>query len=474
MRWLPSTLSGRLVLVLLGGLLLAQLVGAAILLRDRTTALYEASGLSAAQRIASIVRVFDTLTPEQRRLMLSAVNTAGLQVALGESRAANVVFEDGMFAAHLRAVLLRALGDERALRVAMLEPGAAGVELGPMGPPIGGHMGGAHMGGPNMGGPHMGLMAGLPLRGAAFLVQVQLQDGHWVSFAHHLPEEPFAWPYKLLLTLVVLLVSVIALSLLAVRWLTRPLGVLAIAADELGRDIRRAPLVEEGPVEVRRAAAAFNTMQARLQTYLHEREQMLAAVSHDLRTPITRLRLRAELIGDESLRTKCARDLAEMEAMTVAALDFLRGAHVDEAVQPVDVLALLESLQADMEEAGHEVQVRGRAVAPYPARPLALKRCLTNLAENAVKYGIRAKMGVEDDGHELRITVADDGPGIPETEFKRVFEPFYRIEGSRSRETGGVGLGLSVARDIARAHRGELTLRNRPGGGLEAVLTLPR
>jgi len=468
MRWLPSTLTGRLVLVLLGGLLLAQLLGAAILLRDRTTALYEASGLSAAQRIASIVRVFDTLTPEQRRLMLSAVNTAGLQVALGESRAANVEFEDSMFATHLRTVLRRSLGDERALHVAMLEPGAAGVEFGPMRPPSGGHMGGPHMGG-----PHMGLMAGLPLRGASFLVQAQLQDGQWVSFAHRLPEEPFAWPYKLLLTLAVLLVSVIALSLLAVRWLTRPLGVLAVAADELGRDIRSAPLAEKGPAEVRRAATAFNTMQARIQTYLREREQMLAAVSHDLRTPITRLRLRAEMIEDESLRAKFARDLAEMEAMTVAALDFLRGARADEPVQPVDVLALLESLQADMEEAGHDVQVHGQAVVPYPARPLALKRCLTNLAENAVKYGTRARIGVEDDGRELRITVADDGPGIPEAELNRVFEPFYRIEGSRSRETGGVGLGLSVARDIARAHRGALTLRNRPGGGLEAVLTLP-
>ncbi|MDH3513455.1 MAG: ATP-binding protein, partial [Gammaproteobacteria bacterium] len=361
------------------------------------------------------------------------------------------------------------LGDGRALRVAVLEPGVAGVEPQSIEPPYGGHMGGMHMGG-----PHMGLMAGLPLRGASFLVQAQLRDGHWVSFAQRLPEEPFAWPYKLLLALAVLLVSVIALSLLAVRWLTRPLGVLAVAADELGRDIRRAPLAEKGPAEVRRAAAAFNTMQSRLQTYLREREQMLAAVSHDLRTPITRLRLRAEMIEDESLRVKFARDLAEMEAMTTAALDFLRGAHVDEPVQPVDVLALLESLQADMEEAGHEVQVRAQDIAPFPARPLALKRCLTNLADNAVKYGKRAEIGVEDDGRELRITVADDGPGIPEAELKRVFEPFYRIEGSRSRETGGVGLGLSVARDIARAHRGELALRNRPGGGLEAVLMLPR
>jgi signal transduction histidine kinase len=269
-------------------------------------------------------------------------------------------------------------------------------------------------------------------------------------------------------------VSVIALSLLAVRWLTRPLGVLALAADELGRDIRRAPLAEQGPAEVRRAAASFNTMQARLQTYLREREQMLAAVSHDLRTPITRLRLRAELIEDESLRAKFARDLAEMESMTAAALDFLRGARADEPLRPVDVPALLDSLQADMEEAGHEVRVQARAAAPFPARPLALKRCLANLIENAVKYGTRAEVRLEDDGRELRITVADDGPGIPEAEFERVFEPFYRIEGSRSRETGGVGLGLSVARDIVRAHGGELTLRNRPGGGLEVAVTLRR
>jgi signal transduction histidine kinase len=464
MRWLPSTLFGRLVLVLLGGLLLAQLLGAALLLRDRATSLYEASGLSTAQRIAGIIRVFDTLTPEQRRLMLPAVNTTGLRVSLGESSGTNAAFADSMHASRLRAILRRALGDDRALRVGVLEPGAAATDLEPIGPMRGGHMGG----------PHMGLMAGLPLRGASFLVQAQLRDGHWVSFAQRLPEAPFAWPTKLLMTLAVLLLSVIGLSLLAVRWLTRPLDVLAVAADELGRDIRRPPLAVAGPVEVRRAAAAFNTMQERLQKYLRAREQTLAAVSHDLRTPITRLRLRAELIEDESLRAKFAKDLAEMESMTAAALDFLRGVRADEPVQPVDVLALLESLQADMEEAGHAVQVHAQAVAPYPARPLALKRCLTNLLENAVKYGTHVEVRAEDAARELRIVVADDGPGIPEAELARVFEPFYRVEGSRSRATGGVGLGLSVARDIARAHRGELTLRNRPGGGLEAVLTLPR
>jgi len=463
-RWLPKSLTGRLVLVLLGGLLLAQLLGAAILLRDRATALYQASGLAAAQRIAGIVRVFDTLTPQQRRLMLPAVSTADLRVTLGESPAAESANDDGTHVAPLRAILRRALGDARALKVAVLAPGADAADAAPMGMADSGPMMSMHM----------RFMGPMSLPGMAFQVQVQLQDGSWITLTQRLPEETFAWPVKLLLTLAVLLVSVIALSLLAVRWLTRPLGVLAAAADELGRDIRRAPLAEQGPVEVRRAAAAFNTMQARLQTYLREREQMLAAVSHDLRTPITRLRLRAELIEDEALRAKFTRDLAEMESMTTAALDFLRGAHVTEPLQPVDVAALLESLQSDMEEAGHAVQVHAQAVAPYPARPLALKRCLTNLIENAIKYGTSADVRLEDDGHELRITVADHGPGIPEAELERVFEPFYRVEASRSRDTGGVGLGLSVARDIARTRGGDLKLRNRPEGGLEAVLTLPR
>ncbi len=459
-RLLPATLAGRLILTLLIGLLAAQLIGAAILLRDRASALYEASGLNAVQRIASIVRVLDRLDAPARATILPAVNNAQLRVTLAPQPPPTAEAED-VHTSHLHAVLQQLIGDGRPVRVVLVEsmpvPGAAG----PHGP------GGMR--------PRFGPMAGyFPRHSMAFLVHAQLADGTWASFEHGLRDEPFAWPWRLLLTLTVLLVSVIGLALLAVRWLTRPLAVLATAADELGRDMHRPPLAEDGPVEVRRAAAAFNTMQARLQVHLREREQMLAAVSHDLRTPITRLRLRAELIGDETLRAKFAHDLAEMEAMTAAALDFLRGARADEPLQPVDVMALLESLQADMEEAGREVRVQGTAHTPYPARPLALKRLLTNLIDNAIKYGARATATVEDDAAQLRITIADEGPGIPEDQLVRVFEPFYRVEGSRSRATGGVGLGLSVARDIARAHGGELILRNRAGGGLEATLTLPR
>lgn len=459
-RLLPATLSGRLILTLLIGLLAAQLLGAAILLRDRASAIYQTSGLAAAQRIAGIVQVLDRLDPAARTNLLPALNSPQLRVALAPYMPAVDASEE-LHAAHLRTVLQRLLGDGRTVQVTLVESVPA-MEVGARRRPGRRH-------------PHLGPMADyFPRHDVAFQVHTRLADGTWASFEHGLGGEPFAWPWRLLLTLAVLLVSVIALTLFAVRWLTRPLAVLAAAADELGRNMHRPPLPEDGPMEVRRAAAAFNTMQTRLQTYLRERERMLAAVSHDLRTPITRLRLRAELIDDENLRMKFARDLSEMEAMTAAALDFLRGANKDEPVQPIDIMALLESLQADIEEAGHSVTVQGEMRAPYPARPLALKRLLANLIENAIKYGTRASVTVEDKAAQLRIVVADAGPGIPAEQLEQVFEPFYRIEGSRSRDTGGVGLGLSVARDIARAHGGELVLRNRAGGGLEAILTLPR
>jgi signal transduction histidine kinase len=460
-KLLPSTLAGRLALILLSGLLVAQLLGAAILLYDRAGALYEAGGRQAAQRIASIVRLLDTLTPDQRRLVLPAVNTAGLRVALiGHPGGVPADVEERGDALLLRALLVRALGQERALRVAVLAGTSETLE-GPW--PM-------H---PNHVELHRRFFRGAP-PGAAFAVQAQLADGQWVSLAQRVPEDAFAWPYKLLIALGVLLASVVALSLVAVRWVTRPLAMLGRAAEALGRDIERPPLAETGSAEVRQTARAFNTMQARLARFLHERARMLAAVSHDLKTPITRLRLRAELIEDAELKERVLHDLDEMDHMTRATLEFLRDSSVRERVQPIDMSALLESLQADAEAVGQAVRIEGAASAPFPGRPLALQRCLRNLIDNAVKYGGRADLTVRDDSAHLRIAVADDGPGIPEDRLEQVFEPFYRLEASRSRDTGGVGLGLSIARDIARAHGGELVLRNRAAGGLDAILTLPR
>jgi signal transduction histidine kinase len=282
------------------------------------------------------------------------------------------------------------------------------------------------------------------------------------------------WPYRLLVSIAVLLIAVVAVSLVAVRWATRPLNALADAAGELGKNINRPPLPEKGPEEVRRAAQAFNTMQARLIGYIRERTALLAAMSHDLKTPITRLRLRSELLEDPQQRVKFIRDLDEMEAMVRDTLAFLGGLESGEPVKPVDTMALLESLQADMVEMGGTVSIGGVAKAPFPGRPQALKRCLANLLENAVKYGKSARVIVDDDDTRLEIRIQDEGPGLPQAELEKVFEPFYRVEGSRSRETGGTGLGLTIAKSVAEAHGGSLVLRNRTEGGLEAVLALPR
>jgi len=307
-----------------------------------------------------------------------------------------------------------------------------------------------------------------------FVVQVVLRDGAVVTFDSFVAPETAGMPLRLALTLLVLLGTVVALSLVAVRWVTGPLSALASAAEKLGEDINRPPLPETGPLEARRAARAFNTMQGRLSRFIADRTRIFTAMSHDLKTPITRLRLRTELLDDEALRAKLAKDLEEMESMVAHTLDFMRDASASEPVQRLDFMALLESLQTDYQDTGNMVEVEGRIERSFSGRPLALRRCLTNLVDNAIRYGKRATLRAEEGTDRITIRVLDEGPGIPEEEFEHAFEPFFRGESSRSRETGGTGLGLGIARNIARAHGGDLTLKNRPGGGLEAILTLPR
>ena len=196
-------------------------------------------------------------------------------------------------------------------------------------------------------------------------------------------------------------------------------------------------------------------------------------MSHDLKTTLTRMRLRTELLEDGSLRGKFETDLLEMEAMVTQTLEFMRGLSIREPTQNVDIMGLLESLQADNETMGRTVTIDGRVARPVTGVPQLLRRCLSNLVDNAILYGKCAEIRVEDGPEQLAIRVRDHGPGMPDSEIEKVFEPFYRLEGSRSRETGGTGLGLSIARNIAQAHGGDVRLRNHEDGGLEAILTLP-
>jgi signal transduction histidine kinase len=467
-RWLPGSLFGRLVLVLAGGLLLAQLLSAAINLAERDRLLLTAGGARHVQRIADVVRLLDPMAPAERQRIAAVLNTPPLVLTLhdkpqgGAAEGGDAGARAAMFGSMLRA----SLGQDRAVRVRPADPSAR------FGPPAAPGFGRGPGPGMMMGGPGAHRMG--PGMGAALRTEVQLQGGSWARFDTVLPPASEGVPWRLLLALGVLLAAVLLLSYFAVRWVTRPLHVLATAAEALGRDIHSPKLAEGGPREIRQAARAFNTMQDRLARFIEDRTRILAAMSHDLKTPITRMRLRAELMDDDEMRRHFEGDLKEMEAMVTHTLEFMRGLGAGEPRQPVNVMALLESLQSDNEAMGRSVRIEGQAQAPYVGVVSLLKRCLANLVDNAVIYGGRATLQVEDTPEALTIRVRDEGPGIPETEMAKVFEPFYRLEGSRSRATGGTGLGLAIARNIARGHGGDISLRNLPQGGLEAVLVLPR
>lgn len=467
MKLLPQSLFSRLVLVLFAGLLVAQLAGFALHMRERGELLAQASGMQSAQRIADIVELIDPMSPAERKKFVQVLNAPPLGLSLDQPplKPANADADSGMRAAMFGTMLRRNLADEREINVQATRTA---------GTPYAGKAHGRRK--------HEDVNEAVPhkmRRGAegpafAFVAQVKLRDGVLATFDTSIPLSAASWPYRLLLSIVLLLAAVLLVSWIAVRWATRPLKTLADAADALGGDINRPPMRESGPTEVVRAARAFNTMQSRLAAHMRERTQVLAAMSHDLKTPITRLRLRAELLEDETLRAKFAGDLQEMETMVRGALDFLRGMENSEPVQPVDIMALLESLQADMRETGGEVDIRGSVQTPFRGRAQALKRCIGNLIENAIKYGHRARVVVEDDAQRLTLHIEDDGPGIPEVELEKVFEPFYRLEASRNRDTGGSGLGLAIARGVAELHGGHVTLENRAAGGLAVTLTLPR
>jgi signal transduction histidine kinase len=455
-RLLPQSLFSRMVLILLGGLILVQSISVVFHLRERDRLLFRSNSTESAQRIADSIRLLNSLESADRPRLVAVLNSPTLQISFGEIPASlpaqnpdNTNQTDSF-----RILLQQLLGETLPMRVAISE-----IEW-----PAGGNRSNR---------PHLARSI-LMQQQTAFTVETRLQDGTAVSLSAFPSGEPFPLPPRILFNLLILLAAVIFLSLLAVRLATRPLNILASAAEKLGNNINSPPLSVTGPAEVRRAAHAFNTMQLRLASYIQERTRILAAMSHDLKTPITRLRLRAELLEDDDLRTKFIRDLEEMESMVAATLDFMRGVDNPEPVHPVDIMALLESLQADAAEVGQEVRLDGVAARPYPCKPAALKRCLENLLDNAIKYGKSASVSVNDYDRQLQIHILDQGQGIPETELERVFEPFYRLENSRSRDTGGTGLGLSIARNIAQMHGGDLLLRNHPCGGLEAILTLPR
>ncbi len=304
-------------------------------------------------------------------------------------------------------------------------------------------------------------------------VSMQLGDGSWLAI------EASEWrtlPFPLIDFLVrVVPISAVCLllSLWVIRGFMRPITRLAAAAERLGIDGDVSMLQETGAPEMRAATRAFNEMQLRLRRLIDDRTQMLAAISHDLKTPITRLRLRAEFIEEPGLQEKMLADLAEMEAIVASTLAFARSDARSEGSEAVDLADMLQSLAEARADSGAIVGYDGPAHLTTKARPVALRRALSNLIDNAIKYGSSAHIALRLEDRQAVVEIDDQGPGIADEQMELVFLPYYRLEGSRSRETGGVGLGLSIARAVIRAEGGEIVLTNRPAGGLRARVTLP-
>ncbi|QHG66753.1 ATP-binding protein [Pseudomonas putida] len=313
-----------------------------------------------------------------------------------------------------------------------------------------------------------------PLNPPVLVTQIRLGQGEWLYIASLLPE-----PYTSLETerlprqqigFIVLTTALLLLFIgLLVHWQSWPLKRLARAARELSLGADVAPVAEGGGSEVVEVGRAFNSMRERISRYLTERSQLFSAISHDLRTPITRLRLRVELLEDERLQAKFSQDLDELELLVKGALQCVKDTDIHENIEPIDLNQVLEIL-AEPYLGDGRITVEGRAVSPYPGKPLALRRCIGNLIDNAIKYGERAHLRIIDSAEAFVLQVDDHGPGVPQQQMEQVFEPHFRLAGKQQ----GYGLGLGIARNIAHSHGGEVSLLNLREGGLRVTLYLPR
>ncbi len=304
-------------------------------------------------------------------------------------------------------------------------------------------------------------------------IAIRLPDASWLNVGVFTGSRTGHGGHGTLLSTSIMAIGVILLSLLIARWLTRPLRVMSAAVSALSPDEPQLRIPESGPFEVRQLASAFNEMRMRISELVRRRTQALVAVSHDLRTPLTRLKLRLADVDDVALQQSMQTDLAEMEAMIEATLSYLRGAEKSEIVRPIDLVSLLETIVDDARDSGHDAVLDAPGPLIVAGRHLSLKRALTNLVGNAVRFGTKVNVTAQCVNGSVLVDIADDGPGIPANMLGAVLEPFVRLEDSRNKASGGVGLGLTIAKASIQADGGSLVLRNRREGGLSALVKLP-
>ncbi len=481
MRLWPKSLAGQLIAGLLAVTVVAHLISFFAFIDERRFAVREASSYQSLSRIASVVRLAETLPASMRETVAREAGGPMLHFSLADASAVTADDGRGFRARIMRRRLERRLGDDdRDIRINYLRERDDFWRWMPRYAMSGRHGHDADSDDDDDDRVRRywhrrDFGQRMLATGDGMLISIRLKDGAWLNARTMLPPPAPSWAAASLSAMVVTAIALIVLVVLLVRRTTRPLARLAAAAERTGRGGTYQPVEETGPSDVRETIAAFNRMQERQQRYIADRTRMLAAISHDLRTPITSLRIRAEFIEDAELQAKILATLDEMQAMAEATLGFVREDATEEAFQETDLAALAESVVADAadmdKDAAFAAPVGGRVVVS--CRPISLRRALRNIVDNALAYGGSARVAITRGEGSVAIVVEDDGPGIPDGDIVRVFEPFVRLEESRNRETGGIGLGMAIARTILRAHGGDVEIANRAEGGLRVVLRLP-
>ena len=454
MRLAPKSLAGQLTLLLLIALAVAQGVAVAFFALERIEAVRHAQRDDVILRTVTVARLLANTPPALHDAVLATASTGLTRFLLSQEPLVREI-ETGRRAAAIARDLSAALGGapER-IRVAPLWTRHLDDERG-----HDGHHG--HDDGPDHREPDW------------FTASLALPDATWLNVAVAPPPGAPPWGWTFVMTFLLSAVGIAIVAVLTGRRIAKPMRGLAAAAGRFGRGEAVDDLPEAGPVETRKTLRAFNRMRRQLDRYVRDRTAMLAAISHDLRTPITSLRLHAEFIEDAGTKAKIVIALDEMQRMTEDTLAFIREDTRREETRTVDLHALLDSVATDLAELGHEVVVVDTGRVLVACRTVALRRALRNLLENGAAHGVRATARIDRDEIGVRVVIEDEGPGIPEDDLERVFEPFVRLESSRNRNTGGSGLGLAIARSIVRGHGGDIRLENRAEGGLRTTITLP-
>ena len=451
MRLLPRSLAGQLALLLLLALVIAQGSAIALFAVERGEAVRHAHRENVIARAATVARLLRDTPPALHGAILAAASNDEARFSVAPAPLVDTAGTREWTAAIARDLSVALdVGPERVRAAPRAFAGLFDAD----------HVD-DHDHGQGHGGSH------------GFAASAQLPNELWLNIAVGPPPTPPPWGWTFLLSFLLSALAVAVVAVLMGRQIAKPMRNLAAAAGRLGRGEETEELTEAGPIEVRSTVRAFNLMRDRLDRYVRDRTAMLAAISHDLRTPITSLRLQAELVEDGDSRRRFIGTLDEMQRMAEDALAFIREDMRQEETRMVDLHALIDSVAADLVDLGHDLTVTDPGRVLVACRPVAMRRAFRNLLENAGIHGVRATARIaRDDGH-LRVVIEDEGPGIPEANLERVFEPFVRLEESRSRHTGGAGLGLAIARTIVRGHGGNIVLENRAEGGLRATVTLP-